>query len=72
MEIVGGVCGVVAGALSFVEISANDVFVYPACEEGGGFGCNLSMYGLFERVGECGGTFFKNVDLWEFPDGTKL
>ena len=70
MESVSGVCRVVACALSFVEKSASVVFVYPACEEGGGFGCNLSMYGLFECVGECGGTFFDDVDLWEFPNGT--
>ena len=70
MECVGVGCWVVACFLSSVEELADYVFVYSACEEGGGFGCNLSMYGLFECVGECGGTFFDDVDLWEFPNGT--
>jgi hypothetical protein len=70
LESVSGGRWVVAGSLSFVEVFAYDVFVDPACEKGGGFGCNLSMYGLFECVSECGGTFFDNVDLWEFPNGT--
>ena len=70
MECVRGVCWVVAGALSFVEVSAYDVFVYSACEEGGWFGGNLTMNGLLEGVRECGGALFDDVDLWEFPNGT--
>ena len=69
LKIVSGACGVMAGALSFVEKSANDVFVYSAGEEGGGFGGNLTVDGLLESVSECGGAFFYDVDLWEFPDG---
>ena len=64
MESVSGVCWVVAGSLSSVEVFAYDVFVDPACEEGGGFGCNLSVYGLFECMCECSGAFFDDVDLW--------
>ena len=70
LESVSVVRRIVAGALPFVEKLANDVFVYSACEKCGGFGCNLSMYGLLECVGECGRTFFDDVDLWEFPNGT--
>ena len=53
-----------ACALSFVEVFANDVFVYPACEEGGGLGSDLTMYGLFECVCKCCGAFFDDVYLW--------
>ena len=69
MEIVGGACGVVAGALSFVKEFANDVFVYSAGEEGGGLGGDLTVDGLLESVRECGGAFFDDVDLWKFPNG---
>ena len=53
-----------ACSLSFVKKFAYDVFVDPTCEEGGGFGCNLSVYGLFECMCECSGAFFDDVDLW--------
>ena len=50
--------------LAIVEVFANDVFVDPAGEKCGGFGCNLSVYGLFECVCKCCGAFFDDVDLW--------
>ena len=53
-----------ACALSTVEVFAYDIFVYPAGEEGGGLGCDLSMYGLFEGVCEGGRAFFDDIDLW--------
>jgi len=69
LESVSVVRRVVAGALSFVEKFAYDVFVYSAGEEGGGLGGDLSVYGLFVSVCECGGACFDDVDLWKFPNG---